>query len=511
MGDLSKLKIAMGQVNIVEGRPSQNEMAIDRLIDSALDKSADIMLVQSAFDDHDNIHLISLNDSRVDITGDTVMLDACGETYKISLGRRDPSCDFSVLADTRPYTLDRAEDGKDLASCIVLRPVGIRDRATRLQTFDGGTTAYGADGSRLLTLRDDFVEDVRTFSLNDAVEAPKPCSKKLLTGLVMTMRRFDEQVFGGNAKWVIGLSGGLDSSVVAALLVLAFGSGRVVGYNLATRFNSDMTRGNAARLAQMLGITFRSGSIGHMISSLGTTLSGFGYDRSLLQGLILENVQARTRSNLLSTFSAIEGGVVVNNGNRVEAALGYATLYGDSIGALAPIGDLTKVKLFGLALDINETFGYEVIPENLLPVETDDGYVWETMPSAELSSGQVDPMKWFYHDWLVGKLLGDGQESYEGRYASACDIIERYLKDRLLGTEVGKWIRFYGLDDPAAFAEDLDWVLSNMKSSAFKRLQAPPFIAVASVQSAFGDAEPQIAPEPPSRYLALSAQLRRMQ
>ena len=206
----------------------------------------------------------------------------------------------------------------------------------------------------------------------------------------------------------------------------------------------------------------------------------------------------------------MEGGVVVNNGNRVECALGYATLYGDAIGALAPIGDLSKVELFGLARDINVTFGFEAVPENLLPCETDGGYVWETMPSAELSTGQVDPMKWFYHDWLIGKLLGDDSQDRPVFDDIACDVLARYLDDRLYGSEVGKWIRFYGLDDPRVFADDFDWVLSSMCSSAFKRIQAPPKIALASRWSLFGADDVQVTQEFSSRYRVLMSRIRRL-
>lgn len=511
MGDLSKLKIAVGQVDIVEGRPSCNEMAIDRMIDAALDGGADVLVTQTSYSDEENLHLIGLNDSRIDIAGSTMQVDACGETYRIAVGRCLPGCDFSVITEAAPYTLDHGNfSDEGTGARVVLRPVGMRDRGTRLTCYDGGSKVFTADGRMLLSLRDDFSEDVRTFTFADDPDNPRRCGKKLLTALVTTMRRFDEQVLGSKVKWVIGLSGGLDSSVVAALLVLAFGSARVVGYNLATRFNTEATRGNATRLAGMLGIPLRNGSIELLLSSLGTTLSSFGYDREVLSGLTLENAQARTRGNLLSTFAAIEGGVVANNGNRIEVALGYSTLYGDSIGALAPIGDLSKVQLFDLARDINETFGYEVIPANLLPEQTETGYAWETMPSAELSNGQIDPMKWFYHDWLVAKLLGDGDNAYIDRYSAACDIIERYLDSRLLDSEVGKWVRFYGLDQPTEFAWDLEWVLSCMNSSVYKRLQAPPFIAVASARSASGDAESQVVPDPPSRYYALLAQLRRL-
>jgi NAD+ synthase (glutamine-hydrolysing) len=186
-------------------------------------------------------------------------------------------------------------------------------------------------------------------------------------------------------------------------------------------------------------------------------------------------------------------------------AFGYATLYGDAIGALAPIGDLVKTRLFDLARSINGQPGCEVIPENLLPRETTDGYEWSLMPSAELSEGQRDPMKWFYHDWLVEQLL-DSPTIDDG----ACHVLELYLEDRLLSSEVGKWISFYGLEDPRVFLEDFNWCMSSMRKNAFKRVQAPPAITLASKASVERVEERQGEIEPSSRMEELRARIARL-
>ena len=193
-------------------------------------------------------------------------------------------------------------------------------------------------------------------------------------------------------------------------------------------------------------------------------------------------------------------GVVVNNGNRVECAFGYATLYGDSIGALAPIADLTKTKLFQLARAINGQPGVGIIPENLLPRETDDGYDWEIMPSAELSDGQRDPMKWFYHDWLVENIIDDAGFSIE-------DLMAAYLEDKLASTEVSKWVRFYGLDNPQTFIDDLEWVMRQIRISVFKRVQAPPTIITVRSTYSYDFRENQAQFETTDRYRELKAQI----
>ena len=512
MGDLTKLRVAAAQVDVVEGRGLAIERALDRAIGSALEGGADVLVALCSLKDARDIRLYALNDTRLDIAGNVAVLDACDETYRVALGSDRADCDFSVLSDVSPYTLkstspvalpemDRAHP------CIVLRPVGMLDAGKCVCAFDGGSAAFGFGGARIAALRDDFVEDVRTFTFADGACEVAAADRKLLSAVVTTLRRFDAQVLNGAAKWVIGLSGGLDSCVVAALLTLAFGPDRIVAYSMSTRFNSETTKANAMHVARSLGITLRCGSIENMVVSLGNTLVHYGYAPDALSGLALENAQARSRGQLLSAFSALEGGVVVNNGNRVEGALGYATLYGDSIGALAPIGDLTKVNLFGLAHDVNETFGYEVVPANLLPEETQDGYRWETMPSAELARAQRDPMKWFYHDWLIGRLLGDASEHPITLDDAACDIMENYLENCLEDTPAAKWVRFYGLEDPRVFLADLEWVLSSMRKASFKRIQAPPYIALASRHSIRAETQAQVAPEASSRYAQLAVRL----
>lgn len=506
MGDISKLKLALGQMELVEGQPSRNESSCDAMIGKALDAGADALIVPNSLVDEDDVKVIGLNDTRIDVAGNVVVLDARGDTYRIGLGRDVVDCDFTVRADLSPFTLEQFE-GADNGFGIVVKPVGICDAGKKVFAYAGGSKVVGRNGVTCMNLRADFAEDLVMVNFTGETTSNNEPKTTLLDALVTSLRRFDEQVLPYSPRWVIGLSGGLDSSITAALLVLALGSERVVAYNMATRYNTNATKTNAASIAEALGIDYKTGSIEGLVVSMGNTLVQYGYPQDALKGLVLENVQARTRGNLLQTFAAVEGGVVVNNGNRIECALGYATLYGDAIGAFAPIADVTKVQLFDVARQINERFGREVVPENLLPDVSDESIFWETPPSAELASEQRDPMKWFYHDWLIGQLLGDGREQALPLYEAACEIISLYNDTKLAGTDAERWMRYYGLDDPYAFAADLEWVVSSMRKSAFKRLQSPPMLAIASRASVNALPESQAFQEPTSRYNALMRKL----
>ena len=502
MGDVSKLKLAIGQIELVEGQPSRNEAACDAMIDRALDVGADALVVPNSLEDENNVRIIGLNDSRIDVAGNVVVLDACGETFRIGLGGQVRDCDFTVQSDLSPYLIEETSD-EGSKTGIVIRPVGIREAGEKVLAFNGGTKVFNRSGQLLMNLRGDFQEDFSLIDFNGDKAHDDVSEATLLDALVESIKRFDRQVLPYGPRWIVGLSGGLDSSVTAALLALAVGRDRVIYYNMATRYNSQTTRANAAKLAEGLGTTLKSGSIEGLVVSMGNTLVEYGYPQDALNGLILENVQARTRGCLLQTFAAVENGVVVNNGNRIECALGYATLYGDAIGAFAPIADLTKVQLFDVARQINKRFGYEVIPHNLLPSIEDGKLEWEMPPSAELSNGQRDPMKWFYHDWLIGQLLGDGRERALPLFDAACKIMMHYEETRFADTPIDPWVRFYGLDNPAAFAADLEWVIGSMRRSVFKRIQAPPRLVIASRASVNSNPESQTCMEPSSQYNAL--------
>lgn len=501
MADLSKLKIALCQIEAVQGRPSAFETSMRQLLERVRFTGADLAVFPAPARG-EQPRLIALNGAVIAQETSRATLSAQGELYHIALGDAREGCDLVIDSIWEPWTMRGASEQPQAAGVpsIHANPIGIETFDKRVVAYDGASAAYAADGQVIARLRDDFTGDYAPITLASGGRKAQPCDMKALRAIVSTIRRFDALALPWGPKWIIGLSGGLDSSVVAALLVMAFGPDRVIGYNLATRYNSDATKANAASLAQALGIELRNGSIEHLVAATGDTLEQYGYGEDALSGLVLENVQARLRGHALSTFAAVEGGVIANNGNRIEAALGYATLYGDAIGALAPIGDITKVQLFELARQINDVFETEVVPENLLPVETADGFEWQTMPSAELADGQRDPMKWFYHDWLVSKLLDETA-------GDPCPIMQAYLDGRLASTPVAKWVAFYGLDDPRVFMDDLEWVTRAMRNAAFKRIQAPPAIRIASPASIDPAPEWQGPLEPSGEYEDLKARI----
>lgn len=388
-----------------------------------------------------------------------------GELLKLNFGTETAEDVFNVNLDAHPYSRDQICSLSH--SGVYVNALCVDSYGKNVFVCAGGPAYYQAGE---LIANAPFLHD--GMMLIDT-EKPEAMTHEIsdLDVLLYGLKAFDKQVLGGHMPWIIGLSGGLDSSVNAALITMAFGPDRVFAYNLATKHNSESTKQNAQKLADALGISLNNGVITQLVDASRDVLcKEYGYDDTKWPSLVMENIQARIRGHLLSSFAAIHGGVVVNNGNKVEVALGYCTLYGDAIGVVSPIGDCSKVDLFALSKQINELYEKEVIPFNLLPKVTDK-IEWETPPSAELKADQLDPMKWFYHDMLLEDLLAG---------MDACEFLEAYLNNELMNSKYGFWLKYYGLDKPQEFVKDFRWFTSTLRRNAFKQLQSPPLIALTS-------------------------------
>ena len=269
--------------------------------------------------------------------------------------------DLQVIIADKPFTLDSVKKAK--GKYLFVNSVGTQNTGHSVFVMCGNS-GYYEDGRKLWGCDASFEQQlvVRELDTVEDVSSKQSVFEALCCGI----REFDQEQFSASMKWIIGLSGGLDSSVSAALLVKALGPERVVGYNMATHYNSIQTKDNARSLANRLGMEIREGSIEPIVDATVKVLAEYGYDEEY-PSLIYENIQARIRGHMLSSFASVENGVIINNGNKVETALGYCTLYGDSIGALSPLADLTKVQMFDLSREINAAYGREVIPLNLLP------------------------------------------------------------------------------------------------------------------------------------------------
>jgi len=287
---------------------------------------------------------------------------------------------------------------------------------------------------------------------------------QLADALIFGIREFytKSRVF---SHVVIGLSGGIDSAVDALLVSRALGADRLTCVNLPTRFNSSLTRELAGRVAASLGARYLVHPIEDVVSAHAA-----GFAKSLgnpVKTLTLENLQARERGNVLMAYAQELSAMVVGNGNKTEFQRGYATLYGDLIGAIMPLGDVHKLLVYALGRELDP--GNEVLPPE----------IFSLVPSAELSENQnVNEGKGDPFDYTIEAPLG--VELIENRQTPAslrASFVARTLDpDLWIPDAQGRTVydKMTGESLETAARE----VRTAIARSFFKRVQSPPNIVV---------------------------------
>ena len=213
-----------------------------------------------------------------------------------------------------------------------------------------------------------------TKELSSSVAARLSDEAEMWQGLVVGLRDYISK--NGFSSVVLGLSGGIDSALVAAIAIDAVGASNVYGVAMTSKYSSGHSVEDAQALADATGINFRIQSIAPMVDSFMTNLN--------LTGVAEENLQARVRGTTLMGISNAEGHIVLATGNKSELAVGYSTLYGDAVGGFAPIKDIYKTDVWALATWRNQ----EALAKGLTPPIPERSITKE--PSAELRPDQKD-------------------------------------------------------------------------------------------------------------------------
>jgi NAD+ synthase (glutamine-hydrolysing) len=234
----------------------------------------------------------------------------------------------------------------------------------------------------------------------------------------LTLGLHDYVEKNGFRSVVLGLSGGIDSAVVAAIAVDALGPQRVVAVSMPSGYSSSHSKDDAADLAKRTGLDYRVEPIQPMVDAFLSNIS--------LSGLAVENLQARVRGVILMALSNQEGHLVLTTGNKSELAVGYSTLYGDSVGGFNPLKDVPKTTVWKLARWRNAEAGRRgaepPIPENSITKP----------PSAELRPGQVDTDSLPDYEILDAILNGyiDGDQGHDDLIAAGHDaaIVDKVLR-----------------------------------------------------------------------------------
>lgn len=356
-----------------------------------------------------------------------------------------------------------------LPGCYV-NQVGANDELI----FDGNSFALDGEGN-IVAWATPFNPDIIAFEHNatgkyDTLDEfssglydEKP-EHQVLNALILGVRDyFRKQPYFAKAPAFIGLSGGIDSALVAYIAVQALGPDRVVGVSMPSEYSSDHSKSDAALLARKLGIRFITEPIVDPHSALRIAIDDmncnlleqrFGRDKFIPckndTGTTDENLQARIRGMYLMALSNYHNGMVLSTGNKSELAVGYCTLYGDMCGGLAVISDVPKTMVFRIAKFINNTTHEEIIPWNTI----------NKPPSAELKPGQFDQQTLPPYDVLDG-------------------IIERFVDNHESVAQITKEM---GPD----LAETIKSVCRKIMNNEYKRRQAPKGLKITRKHFGYG-------------------------
>jgi len=301
---------------------------------------------------------------------------------------------------------------------VLVNLVGGRDELV----FDGNSFALDASGT-LIGWGGEFKENLAVFELDlvsgQGHRMPWPeTQREASIYQALTLGVHDYFYKTGGRQAIIGLSGGIDSALVACIAVSALGAENVLGVFLPSQYTSAASREDSVVLAKNLNIRLIEIPIEKIFQSYLQELKPvFGQTSP---DVTEENIQSRIRGNLLMALANKYQAYVLNTGNKTELALGYCTMYGDMCGALAVISDLSKLDVYKIAGYFNETAERLIIPER----------IFTKIPTAELAPGQVDPFDYTIVSPLVDLIINDQKtpaELIQMGYATDLvnDIFER--------------------------------------------------------------------------------------
>ncbi len=462
------MKIALAQIELRAGHPQLNTQKIIRFIYEAKRNEASMIV----FPDN------AIYGAPTDNLSDTLRadLDACNQ--QIRAAATGIELNFGVIEEKKSLIGRFISNRKPK---FEVNPIGINNVGKFIYVFDGGSTVYNSKG--VAVLRADYFQEQLLYFDDEAIDKMPPAIveerseiEKIYGKLKYGVKRYLELI--GMDKIVIGISGGIDSAVAAALYSDVLGAENVYLVNMPSRFNSSTTRGLSEELAKNLGCRYMvvpiqesiEATVKQLESAPVALMSDGSTSNLVMTAFVQENMQARDRSaRVLAAVAASLNCGFTCNANKAESTIGYATLYGDCAGILAATADLWKYQVYALAEYLNvEVYGREVIPRGII----------EIVPSAELSNdqnvdeGKGDPVHYDYHDYLFRAFVEGGMVPE--------DILKAYADGRL-SMEIGcdRNIIDEYFPTVAEFVADLERWWNQYKGVAVaKRLQAPPSIVV---------------------------------
>lgn len=413
--------------------------------------------------------------------------------------------DLLVIISASPWTWQknrkRHQVIKDLATdcraegcevpIVYVNNTGIQNNGKNIIIFDGSSTVYNKDGEVVFEV-EPYCEESRDFIFADTqLLPPKPQddTKELFSALEYAATKYIKMLPPTMHKVVIGLSGGIDSSLAGAFWSHIVGPENVYGISMPGPYTSGKTKDLGKKLAENLGINFEIVPVSDMADLIAQKTEIERGTRAY------ENILARCRMEVLAATAQKLGGVFTNNGNKVEAAFGYCTRYADNAGFVAMFADLVKREVYQIGDYLNKVvYEREVIPAECFTI----------VPTAELNTNQKDPFDYGnlerrgYHDELVRALT-------EFRFNPE-KILELYLKGTLeseFRLEPGHLTRLFVTAND--FVKDLEKSWQMFHDAYSKRVETQPIPIISKRAFGFDLRESMLSAYLTQKYYDLKA------
>lgn len=393
--------------------------------------------------------------------GRTIYLTICEDIWNdfriLNNKKGEKVADLLINLSASPYSSSKENDRLKLLGSISKKNnieivycnlVGGQDELV----FDGGSIFFDSKGnpiSKAKKFEEDFIAIKMKLESNYSFSSVKKENKKdKLVSIFSALKLgLSDYVKKNNfTKVVIGISGGIDSALVAAIAVKSLGAKNVLGIAMPTQFNSELSLDLAKELSKNLDFTLKISPIQRIFENNLELLENSVYGRRIFDETE-ENLQARIRANILMATSNKLGSLLLSTGNKSEISMGYSTLYGDSAGGIAILKDIPKVLVYDLARFYNINNQKHIIPKKIIT----------RPPTAELRMNQKDS------DSLPPYNILDR-------------ILEMYIEQGLQANAISKLVKIK--------KNLIVNIINKVNSSEFKRRQSPPGIKITS--KAFG-------------------------
>lgn len=372
--------------------------------------------------------------------------------------------DIIAVPSASPFEIDKTKFRQEVlktqsknTTLAYVNPIWVQNSWKNIYIFDWESAIY-KDSKKIIKTK-----DYKEFEIENN-EIEKNEIEKIYEALIYAIKtEFKNRWF---KKVVIGLSGWIDSAIVATLLTKAIWKENIIAVNMPSKFNSNTTKNLAEELANNLGIEYKIYPIQEEVDLKVKNIEKINWEKP--SNFEIENIQARTRGQVLADLAPRYNAIFTSNWNKDELSTGYATLYWDTSGAISIIWDLHKSQVFELCRYINSKYDKEIIPVEMIDMK----------PSAELSDDQnIDNAGW---DPFNYEFLGKLKKAFIERSLTPVDILIKFqnwnLEKKL---KLDKPILEY-FETKEKFIEEIEKLWKLKHNNFFKRIQYPPIITLTS-------------------------------